>query len=516
MKIADEQFARETGSGFVAMRDYAKIIASLSPDAKQKVLSGGKLILAVKDLPASQANLVKDYFTQTVILEQKLRNEMAARMVASGDKYDSVLQTNPYEKTDLQSVKLEIAGDTGLSNQFFTGNNCLASRLDGVWRLNAFVKDLPKKTVYPDLPKSEYSKNLNQLDYRAYRNLPVLQTKLDVKNPKGVMEPAFKDVLAALSNASGYSIVCEDFKSQSRMRRLGNMFGSQVILGDLLSNIGGFLNINWFIDEENKLLLGSDFTWTERHPNLVPDSLLTNLKEKMDGDGAYLDDFVVIKCLSRGQYDDWVGDSRDFSDLWWQPEPAADIFWKLYASLSAEDKALAVSPSGLPLSKPDPKLVITAFGDASNELKDNSYLQNSVGNQIYMALKIHPEIKDEVNSIITARVDSAKAMGEETEYMDLGPAYDEILGKYPELKKGLQYPTDPTSISKLTMYVRASEQGPISYNKRASYKLSIEGEDYKLEVGQTGCPFPFFSMEGSNKQSRKEAEERIRKANKQQ
>ena len=220
----------------------------------------------------------------------------------------------------------------------------------------------------PEMPKPPGSAGLTAryqaLDpYNPYKDdpTPLLKTKVKLEAPKDKKVPTYADALAALSAASGYSVVAEDFTShrgfsvQTSTDTFKTIFKKEVAVREILALP---FEMRWYLDERNKAILAVEDDWILRIKNMVPESLITSITTTLRTDGLDLDDLDSIAGLTTGQISDWFA-STELSDLGRKGNRLhhPGSLWPLYFALNASDRKLAKSDLGLSLAKFDPEWV---------------------------------------------------------------------------------------------------------------------------------------------------------------
>jgi hypothetical protein len=183
---------------------------------------------------------------------------------------------------------------------------------------------------------------------------------LNVTLPKEKKDATYVDGLVAAAKAADYSIVLEDLHSQ----KCAPQFDCKnLLIAD--NTMEQELNLcdwcHWSTDEQSKLIVGYDSHWSRLHRDLVPESMVKNLTDKLDGGGLELEDVLPIASLTRWQADEWICETKRLHHLRelakWHFDPAQRSIWALYNSLSTEDKAAAKTPPYLSLGRFDPSYV---------------------------------------------------------------------------------------------------------------------------------------------------------------
>lgn len=213
--------------------------------------------------------------------------------------------------------------------------------------------------------------------------LACLQSKVSLSMPETLKLPKRSDVLGALSTATGYTIICEDFRSHMCGRSAVNgNFGADATVKSVLQTFDTWssfpIGLGWLLDEHDKVLIGwnidwknkRDIGWKKMHRELVPEKIITNLVEKTNGPGADLDDLSPLSELLSDQMSFWIRPTKGLNDVQTTLYEGDIPLWQLYNALSPKDKALAKTKAGLPLGKFDPNWIIS-FIDQSRRNAEN-------------------------------------------------------------------------------------------------------------------------------------------------
>ena len=190
------------------------------------------------------------------------------------------------------------------------------------------------------IPENKTAKNLAGADMQSEEGLNLLMNS---------RPPSYADVLAEVSRATGYSIVAEGQAARyvgtvlSISRDLAAMFGKEITVRQALEFGTGLNEMDWYVDRQNKLLLGRDREWIERLNSLVPESLLLSFRDKINGPGMDLDDLEPLIPLSSRQFRYWIYSCPEFPEIEQLGKMGFrlqdDSLWKLYFALTPEDKA---------------------------------------------------------------------------------------------------------------------------------------------------------------------------------
>ena len=237
------------------------------------------------------------------------------------------------------------------------------SNLQGARLLERAELGLPAYPEFktPSIRDDMDNPEMAQIFGMELRDYPFMRAKIDIVLPDEVKKPTFADVVRAIASASGCNIVTEDFTSHKApeyqdVESLSRICRKETTVTDALEALcseanKGYTGYTWFANERDKLIVGWVNTWRDHHRNLLPEQYLSNLRTKLQSSGLEFDDVIHLVDLSKGSFDEWIFRSSDLAIL--NVAGVDDPAWKLYNALQPEDKLLAKSESGLPLSRFD-------------------------------------------------------------------------------------------------------------------------------------------------------------------
>lgn len=345
----------------------AKLIATLGSDAKEKMLSGEAFSFRGSD-PARSSTIAG--FQQTLWEDrEKSSAGKQARDVAAPTAKDteaSVLAIKIIDEGEMGDTQvmwtLSPSPAIGKPGSASCSNLWCACALDGKGLdLPPYPKDPPvaepKQEI--DNPAMVFMARNKPEDW----HYPILQAKIDIVKPTDLKNATFADAIRAVAKSSGCNIVAEDFASHMdySYQNVDSVFAKDTTAADRLRNLwmnGYGVVYNWFFGKDSNLLVGwasfSGFTWVDHHNNLLPERYLSDMKLKLNGQGVQFDDVAGLWDMTMGSLQEWIIHSRDLIRME-SARPSLNLgVWRLYDSLSAEDRALARSDGGLPIAKLDP------------------------------------------------------------------------------------------------------------------------------------------------------------------
>ncbi|MEI6916459.1 MAG: hypothetical protein WCL39_15090, partial [Armatimonadota bacterium] len=156
--------------------------------------------------------------------------------------------------------------------------------------------------------------------------------------------------VCGIARASGMDLVAEDFESHVTVGALRPIEPkAEMRIDDAL----GRAFHNWYFNSDLSLLLGPSHSPLQNQRNLMPERVLSYLKNKASTTGVQLDDIMLLAPYTEGQLSAWFPISRDLAFMSGASHWYSKRFWRLWASLTPQDKARALSAQGLPLAKLD-------------------------------------------------------------------------------------------------------------------------------------------------------------------
>ncbi len=417
---------RTVGSGLGGM------LSALGPDAKNLVMSGTALKLNLESASLTMRPLLEGLFKDAY----QASNAKSAPLTAEELKKCGLV-VDLSTDTDAPNIEMTVgippSGDRsyGMANSYLLGSISQYVPAED-------LAEMPKPPSQPNAPQYDRPEGeWPELGSKDSKDVAALQTKISLEEPKDRKSITCGSLLAALSKASGYAIVCEDFESHRKSLSPEKLFKKDTTLGEVLRgldyNLAGFQGSGfvWNINEKDKLIIGTASEWPFHHKNLVSESFLGQLRAKLDGDGVYLDDYLTVLALERGQDGEWISLDPEFAILDAYGTPSYKDMWMLYASLTSGEKARAQTAEGLRMTGLHPAYVGYLISQY-NEVEANSvrkcpfqmpepdpfpYDDQSVANLVMKVVRKHEPCR---------RMERGVPDGEELLY----PAGDYMADKY--------------------------------------------------------------------------------------
>ena len=371
------------GRGTVAM---AKLLNSLGPDAKDRVLSGETINTDFKD--PSRALLAEDLFAA--------QNELMSGPRPTGATEMPAIKLTPEELAALKvSIRIDSKDNWTDDPMTMRPAGTLSYMLA---RMSVPLANMASLALPPWSNGEEATDHLSDPKLHAVESdsdwtQPALGAKVKMEAPTDKTHLAFADAVTALAKASGLNIVTEDFQSQGwdSKKRYADFFKSETTTGSVLK---ASLDC-WFYNSDDKLLLcltHSHGLWQKAHRNLVPESLVLRLTAKLDTTGEELDDVTPILSLTSGQSMELVINNVATTWLAWAFGHDRPL-WQLYDSLSDGNKALAKSEGGFRLAALDAAGAATLLKDriAQDQAEENE--RAGVGNTESYSAATHASLQ---------------------------------------------------------------------------------------------------------------------------
>lgn len=340
---------RLPGTWVPSHKGVSEALSYLGEGVRDRVIDGENIVFVVANAPPAVQTLFRewlkdvDYYDYT--LEEKLNTCCVDIRTRQRGAYDGELHVEAW------IIRGRAEFDTSDYPPWLTG-------LDAHWPDRPVV---PSAVLEADRLPSRYVR----FDPLKDGGPAFLDTKLSIPAPEGKKSPTYSDLLPDISDAIGYSIVAEGCAARycppvdSFIYRFPGMFDREITVREALSWASRNARQQWYLDEENKLILGRDPEWNERVKGLVPEKLLVDLAAKLKGSGLDLEDLEPVVNLTEEQCRQWIGYCPEFPDVEAIPERIVQggTFIRLYLALSASDRALAKAGTPVSLDGCDPGLV---------------------------------------------------------------------------------------------------------------------------------------------------------------
>jgi hypothetical protein len=283
--VPAEKLPREMmDRGFPLAKSLAALLAALGSEGRDRVMSGSTIRLTMSTAPESTRGLLEALFRNALLADDD--PEVNSKELTPEDVQKCAFLIYRDDAAGFPEIWTPILAppnrDTLCSPNF-------ALR----YALTQPHESLPKYPAGPVVPGIQDLKgDLKLLKGQAAWDLPVLQTKISLEAPKDKKDITCGDLLSALSKASGFNTICEDFESHRRFMSPESLFKPDTTIGAVLKGLdrtsayyfrSGFV---WYVDEKDKLILGAADEWPFHHKDLVSDEFLAYLRAKLNGDGV--------------------------------------------------------------------------------------------------------------------------------------------------------------------------------------------------------------------------------------
>jgi hypothetical protein len=322
-------------------RELAGLLDVLGPSAREQVLSGGYIKYPPGTVPASLypylEPMSQDWWGLMEPGEQPLTPEDMRNcgFFVTAEEHSGAMHIDV-------NVSVAEAGGKVLRRTWNFNLSRAAKEASAQG-----LADPVKKPQVPEwqAPDGEWTDLIDAQDWE----LPVLGTKVSLEEPKDKNSITCGKVMAALSKASGFVIIAEDFESHRKRLSPASLFKKDTSIKDVLEHLGRESGLIWHLNEKQKIIVGTADDWPFHHKNVVSESLLVYIKAKLNGDGVDLDDFLKVAALEPGQQEEWVFPDPELAVPDAYSVPACRELWMLYDSLPAGQKAQAHTEAGLPM-----------------------------------------------------------------------------------------------------------------------------------------------------------------------
>lgn len=334
----------------------AKLIASLGPDAKSKMLNYETLQISGSN-PATQKITDELYMLHLKELQSRVNTDAEVYVPTREDKDNVSFRIKLQEQSDSIGLSLGFH-PIAMGEHTYSCNSIdiyeARSLPEKGFKLPAYPADIKRLKPRDDMqnPDMVFLDKYKDGDW----NRPLLKDKkFDLIKPKDKKDFTLADIMREISAISGCNIVVEDFISQRAYtsQLIDGMFKKDTTIADTLrhENFGGWKLYSWFFNEEEKLMVGCVDDWRRWHRAMLSEEYMDSLKTKIDGPGVDVDDVVHFGSLSIDSYYDWI-QCKDLECLA-NTGSSHEALWLLYDALQSGDKLLAKSDNGLPLAKFD-------------------------------------------------------------------------------------------------------------------------------------------------------------------
>ncbi|MCX6345011.1 MAG: hypothetical protein NT018_08040, partial [Armatimonadetes bacterium] len=474
-------------------RSTADVMAALPAGSKEAVMAGKMLTFDIKSASPRLAQALKVYYQNLGEYAKARYESLISETHAEGER--SWLRKPPRDMTEAEIEKLKFAvgsqrsyfesmdvhmsmgrGDYDSPSGLYVGlapgykiedNGLDSSPISGSYALGTMGEKDPLSALDP--PVTDFSRSMRKLD-AEYSDLADLDKTFKIPKPKDGAERAFADLIVDIAKASGFSIVCEDFLSHRQYNMSQNFpfYDMETTLKALLlppadsfGRVGyllPLLNVEWLLDPAGKMLVGWHLQWWVQHRSLAPEKVIAGLIKKMNGDGLEIDDVAATLLLPKDQYSEWIVGHKNLS---YRVQSGLSgnnpTFWKMYAELSAENKALAKSKDGLPLAKLKRADVLEVFGECARKMESMGEMGKlmAVGNW----MRARPDMEARMEAWAMQKYpqmnpENSDASADSTPEMppDIAEMLKSLIETFPEVKVALEPPpTDPAKVLKLKM-----------------------------------------------------------------
>lgn len=379
--VPDSEFKERKYNPESAKRRHAEeksvsaVVAALGPETRDKILNGGMVNVGMNSVPDSVKETLADLFQSTWrhSTAARARNGATTNTGTEGEITDSDL--NKSMLTVGYSYSRRIADKSReIQIMALIGNlGCVSYDQDSV--LRSLKQDQFKLGPRPEMPKPpayrEEGPDYTTLD--PYKEeAPILREKAKIERWKGKKSPTCADVLAGLSQATGISIIAEDFESQtlgtilSRLSEIKEFFGKETAVREVLQF--GF-GPQWRLSADGDVILGPDRNWPEHLRNMVPEGVIDGLLAKLDGTGVELDDLESLAKLPRKESREWFYGRVDMEGLQHSASMLrAGSIWQLYYALDKRGRAHARAKGGASLAFLDRQWLADFFRKRISEM----------------------------------------------------------------------------------------------------------------------------------------------------
>lgn len=353
-----------------------RLVQALGPTVRDSIKNGEQIVLPLENAQGTVHSALLELVATT-----RKRHESGYSFTGGYDPYSKASQE---QMEQAEVVLYTQESSSNIYPQIYV--NCPASNRRGdtvVDNLHMSIRDtldyvkLPENTGSSPviLGIDDVGTKYTQIKWNDLKQ-EFLKTKVKLKTLENTEDPpTLADIALALSNASGYSIVCEDFESHRLGSRIDSFPQGEMTIQDVLRIFRW--DIDYYADIDNKLIVAVSRSWIDQHIGLVPESIIRHMMYKLEGDGVDLDDATPLTTLTDEQYDGWISGSRDLSSLTLASFSPMKPLWALYDSLSPDEKMMVKTETGISLKVFDPVQLAAACGKCNVGLTDYNHDRTS-------------------------------------------------------------------------------------------------------------------------------------------
>jgi len=379
MSQIEKRFS-DSGSGkddFATQIAISKLLSLLDTDTRAKIMAGENVEFTPQSAPPALSQAILDYLhAQDAV---RIRQDDVAR--ATNPDYPASPPMT-LEALDSAAVRidfnsngdLELMGRVevplGQQSFIFSPSNAIvcAAGTAAVITKDDRKHPRPMGGANVDDPVSPDA-SFKRVHFPVSSTSALSTRTVTLDMPKDGKPKSCEEGWIALSKASGLSIVGTDFPYYGKPD-VSKAAGQEMQLWKAL--IAVHASFEW-LDEDSMVVVGS---YDPRCQTLMPEKIISNLIAKANGDGVGVDDVASLARYGTKAISQWVGTDESLNGLArgrFSEEIGASRLWVFYDDLSTEEKTLAKSEAGLPLSKVDPKLVAQFVSDRTDEIRKSLF-----------------------------------------------------------------------------------------------------------------------------------------------
>jgi len=495
------------------------IMADLPAEVKDAVFAGDVVKINAKDASWSLREKITGFYrSQWEHQQQELE-----RYALEDSEYAKHYRKIELKESDMESASLIISSDTKYPSVDARVSGGMQSFGFPLWMLREIkhpavsaMLDEHEKLTGEQLAQEQ--KLFEALSFECPSGFADINyvdesedksVKIKIQKPAENGEIRYSDIMELISKASGYSIVSEDFKSKEPyyFDDEETIFGHEITLKQALRNCG---YAQWYANDNDKVTVGSDTFWIDRHKNLMPEKLLVELSNKLNTTGVDLDDVVPLVGYTQEQLSEWISEDRDLRSISLSVMDDDREFWRLYDALSPSGKAAAKSEKGVPVAKVNPNLTSEVFGKAAFEKHRMTQMSGDLIG-FGRAMMSDPKSAERIFQWVMQQHPELGPRGsdEESSGDDSVPDFDpnqiisEIKQQFPEYFAPVFVPTNPYEISKLRLRIVNNDFPDVcmedpdakmsEIEKKHSYRMEITGDNTNISVPAPCYAFPIYS-----------------------
>ncbi|MCE5313698.1 MAG: hypothetical protein ABFD49_01100 [Armatimonadota bacterium] len=348
---------------------YGKLVSTLSDSMLSRLSTGDTIVFSAQQ-DDDVGRLVRDY--------ARVRTEISRLVRAKHSDGSSETDNDNYAtEADISSASIRFQMDP---DECYPNNAIMTIGSSGqtafTGDLLGMILTLPRDTL-PRVPGSPPSQNRDLKRISSSDDVDS-EKKYDLQlSPKSEVQLA--DLLTAMSKATGYTVVADDYVNHKAARNIkadDKLFSGKASLLDMKRELDTF---DWYIDSDSRRMILRDWAWCDRYCNLIPRAWFSCLLKNVSNSCLKLEDLLEIWQLTDGQMRDWISGVEKLNNLMlpsFGSDQKALLRWM--SNMSGQARS-----DGLPVTN----IPIDQFAVILKRLSPNTQLQEDVSQLILKLIK---------------------------------------------------------------------------------------------------------------------------------